>query len=114
MSCKFAAVKPILRGDGLKGCEWCFIWTRSIVADLSDAHDHLAAGLVGLHQLVRCLDIFETKYAGRLRLISPAGCVVGDLLEWNIVERIIRGAEGERAGECAEMNAARHLEDGIK
>ena len=23
-------------------------------------------------------------------------------------------AEGERAGECAEMNAARHLEDGIK
>lgn len=80
----------------------------------SNAHNYLPAGLIRLHQPVRRLDIFETKYTGRLRLIGPSGCIVSDLLERNFAERIVLGAESERAGECAEMNAARHLEDWIK
>lgn len=80
----------------------------------SHVHDYLSTGLVRLHQPVRCLDIFETKHAGRLCLIESSGRIVGDLLERNLAEWIILGAEDERAGECAEVGAARHLEDRIK
>ena len=47
-------------------------------------HDHLAAGLVGLHDAVGFLDVLKAEDSDRLD-VEPAGRGVrSDLLKWHI------------------------------
>src|ERR1700751_2095266 len=71
--------------------------------------DHLSAGLVGLHDTVRLMDLFETEYPDRLDVKATGRSIRSDLLQRHIRDREARSAERE-AGEESQVNAARHLQ----
>jgi transposase len=50
----------------------------------SDAYDHLPAGLVRFHHLVRFANFFEAKHARRFRLVTASRHVIRDGLERDI------------------------------
>src|SRR5215813_7192934 len=79
----------------------------------SDAYDHLAAGLVRFHHLVRFANVFEAKHASRFRLVTASSHVLSDGLERDIREGKAGGAE-HKTPEKAKVDPARHLEQGVE
>lgn len=63
---------------------------------------------------MRILDLLEREDFRRLRTVYALGGAIDDGLKWNAGERILRIAKRECAGEEAQMDAARHLEQRIE
>jgi hypothetical protein len=59
--------------------------------------DHFSAGLIGLHNPVRFVDLVEAKYAGRFDAEPPVGHLVCDVLERHVRQREPRRSEDEAA-----------------
>ena len=51
-------------------------------------HNHLAGGLVGLHDAVRFLDVLKAEDSDRLDVEPASRGVRGDLLKWNVGESV--------------------------
>src|SRR5262249_49888238 len=79
----------------------------------SDAYDHLPAGLVSFHHLVRFANFFEAKHASRFRLVTASRHVISDGLEREIREGKAGCAE-HKTPEKAKVDPARHLQQGVE
>ena len=79
-------------------------------ASLLQPHDELAVRLIGLHQAMGLLDVREAEHLRRFCLVDLGGDPIDDVLERNLRKRKVRRSRDERAGEDAEMAAARNLE----
>src|SRR5215510_15819372 len=79
----------------------------------SDAYDHLAAGLVRFHHLVRFANFLEAKHASRFRLVTASSHVLSDGLERDIREWKAGGAE-HKTPEKAKVDPARHLKQRVE
>src|SRR5258708_3324782 len=75
--------------------------------------DHLAAGLVRLHDAVRLMNLAETEDPHRLDVEPTGRGVRGDLVKRHVRERKAGGSEHEAAEE-GQIDAARHLQHRVE
>src|SRR5262249_53482999 len=76
-------------------------------------HDHLSAGLVGLHDAVSFTDLVEAEDSDRLDVEPTGRGLGGDLLKGHVREREARRTEDEAAEE-GQIDTARHLQQRVE